>query len=318
MKSIEELKTYYNDTLYPDITELERNRKKVVKKVILLIILLSVIATGSIVLIITAYRIVGFIALFLIIFLFIFLLTQSTRNYTSRFKEVVIRNIVKFIDENLEYSPDRCIHKQEYMSSKIFTRNPDRYLGNDLIEGKLDKTALRFSEVHSQYRTRNSKGHSQWHTIFKGIFFIADFNKNFKGETFVLPDFAERYFGGWVGKLFQKWNPGRAELVKMEDPDFEKQFVVYSNDQVEARYILSTSLMRRILDYKENTNKKIFLSFINNNVCVAISYHKNLFEPRLFKSLFDFEVIKEYYEDMLLALMIVEELNLNTRIWGKQ
>ena len=45
------------------------------------------------------------------------------------------------------------------------------------------------------------------------------------------------------------------ELVKLEDPEFEKSFVVYSGNQTEARYILSTSLMRRILDYKVNCKK---------------------------------------------------------------
>ncbi len=48
-------------------------------------------------------------------------------------------------------------------------------------------TAVEFSQVHAQYKTESSRtdsdGHTEtdehWHTIFKGIFFIADFNKHF-------------------------------------------------------------------------------------------------------------------------------------------
>ena len=108
----------------------------------------------------------------------------------------------------------------------------------------------------------------------------------------------------------------RGELVKMDDPEFEKLFVVYSKDQIEARYILSTSLMKRIIDFKKKTKKDIYLSFINNKIFVAISYYKNLFEPRIFSTLINFDLIKEYYEDMVIAIGIVEELNLNTRIWA--
>ena len=102
----------------------------------------------------------------------------------------------------------------------------------------------------------------------------------------------------------------------MDDPEFEKQFVVYGSDQVEARYILSTSLMRRILDYKNKTKKSIYISFIDDKLFFAISYFKNLFEPKLFMTLLNFNLIKEYYEDLELTISIVEELNLNIRIWG--
>ena len=43
----------------------------------------------------------------------------------------------------------------------------------------------------------------------------------------------------------------RGELIKMEDVAFERGVVVYGDDQIEARYILSTSLMERILAYKK-------------------------------------------------------------------
>jgi len=109
----------------------------------------------------------------------------------------------------------------------------------------------------------------------------------------------------------------RDELIKLDDPEFEKYFVVYSNDQVGARYILSTSLMKRIVDFKKSSNRNIYLSFVGSMVFVGISYSRSLFEPRIFRTLLDFEPIREYFEDLRLAIGIVDDLNLNTRIWTK-
>ena len=132
----------------------------------------------------------------------------------------------------------------------------------------------------------------------------------------VLPDTAEKLFGR-IGQKLQSMNLVRDDLIKLDDPEFEKLFVVYGNDQVGARYVLSTSLMKRIVDFKNKTNRDIYLSFIGSMVFVAISYKRNLFEPRIFETLLDFEPVREYFEDLQMAVGIVDDLNLNTRIWTK-
>ena len=133
----------------------------------------------------------------------------------------------------------------------------------------------------------------------------------------MLPDTAEKLFGKFGQKL-QAMNFLRGKLIKLEDPEFERLFAVYGNNQIEARYILSTSLMERITTFKKKTGQKIYLSFVGSKVYVAISFTKSLFEPRIFNTLLDFGPVREYFEDLQLAIGIVEDLNLNTRIWSKE
>jgi hypothetical protein len=182
------------------------------------------------------------------------------------------------------------------------------------------KTAVRFSEVHAEYKTttRDSRRRTrtQWHTIFKGLFFIADFNKHFSGRTVVLPDTAERFFGRF-GQTLQNMNLTRAELIKLEDPEFERQFVVYGTNQVESRYILSTSLMQRILEFQKEVEAPLHIAFVASSIYIAIATRKNMFEPRIIRTILDIGLIQEYVEDLQLAMGIVEDLNLNTRIWTK-
>ena len=76
--------------------------------------------------------------------------------------------------------------------------------------------------------------------------------------------------------------------------------------------------MKRILDYKKEVKKKIQLSFVHNRMYIAIPYNKGLFEPKLFGDIVDFSNVEEYYNDLKLVLDLVDDLNLNTRIWTKE
>lgn len=325
MHTAEELRKFYDTDLMPPLTELETVRKSVLKRIIKysIITIVTVVILGFVLSLVTTNIQTPLIIIAVIgIGIIYYIYYTGIKNYTSSFKDSIIQKLIHFIDTNLNYSKDKCISQSVYMSSRIFPKMPDRYSGDDYVSGKLGQTEVEFSELHTEYKTEttDSRGNRQtsWHRIFKGLFFIADFNKNFNTSVVVLPDTAEKYFGKLLGSMFQSWNITRDKLIKLEDPEFEKYFVVYSNDQIEARYILSTSLMKRIVDFKKKSGKDIHISFVNSKIFVAISYNENLFEPRVFSTLLNFEPIQKYYNDLSLAIGLVEELNLNTRIWSKQ
>lgn len=250
--------------------------------------------------------------------------------YRNDFKQQVIQRLVKLYDENLSYNPTGGISQQEFCNSLIYQHSIDRYSNEDLIYGLLGKTAVRFSEVHAEYKTTttDSKGncHTQWHTIFKGIFFVADFNKYFKGRTIIQPDHLESAWGGlgcWLQSLKAKAqvSSDQGQLVKLEDPNFERLFAVYSTDQVEARYILSTSLMQRLIEFHDRVGKPVAISFVDSKVHIAIPNNKNLFEPPSIwfgSALMTQQEVQTYFDDIKLAAAIVEDLNLNLRIWTRK
>jgi len=322
MPSDRSFREYYDKELLPVLEKLEARRKRIIHRLTVTgLIAVGCVVAGALVAMsagnLQLLMIIGALGLAPIVLAWFFL----TPSFAADFKKAVITPIVKFYDASLAYSPESKIPRSIFRGSRIFEHRIDRYRGEDHVYGKIGSTAMQFSEVHAQYKThtRTSKGHrsTQWHTIFKGLFFVGDFNKHFTGCTVVLPDMAERTFG-WLGKKLQEWNVARSgKLVKLEDPEFEKLFVVYGDDQIEARYILSPSLMRRITDFRNKTGKPIALSFVGSNVNLAITTGKNMFEPRLFSPVTDFAMAGEYLADLELAVGIVEELNLNTRIWTK-
>lgn len=237
------------------------------------------------------------------------------------FKKRVIRRILSFHDPELRYAPENCFPRGDYLESGIFTRTPDRYSGEDLVSGRFGGIPLAFSELHTEYKTvtRDSKGRTTttWHDIFRGVFFKADFNKHFHGYTVVVPDLAEKFFGQRIGNFLQKFNLERhGELVRLENPDFEKKFAVYSTDQVEARYILTPKLMERILELSRFYKSSVALSFSDSAVYVAVTQSKDLFE--FHGGDLNWEDIRTANAELMLFLRLVDELDLRLRIWTKE
>ncbi len=243
------------------------------------------------------------------------------KHFKEQFKGKVIPAVVKFVDERLHYDPNRELI-DKYTESHIFTQRYDRYKAEDTISGKFEATDFAFGEIHTEYKTvtTNGKGQRQehWHTIFKGMLFVSDFHKNFHGETMIDVDTMERYLGK-LGRKFQQWNPSRpGDLVKLENPEFEKKFAVYSTDEQECRYILTPSMMERLLDMTKRINFKVAISFRNNQVYIAVFNNMDLFEPSVFGSLLKEEDYRIIINMMKLMTGIIEDLNLNTRIWTKE
>lgn len=236
--------------------------------------------------------------------------------FQKSFKKRIIEPIVHLIDPDLEFRPRDYLSENKFVRADIYRHRIDAYRGEDQVRGRIGATEFEFSEIHAQYKTGSGK-RTQWHTLFKGIFFAADFNKHFKGKTYVLSDKAERFFGTFVGQALQSFDRSRGELVRLEDPEFEEAFAVTSDDQIEARYILTPALMRRILDYRRKTGSPVQLSFGGTRVYVTIPFNRNLFEPQIWKSLVDFESVHDYHRVLSLIIGIIEDLNLNTRIWTK-
>ena len=246
-----------------------------------------------------------------------FIHSGAVSSYSRGFKIMVIPELIKAFGE-LTFVANLGLSETEFKTANLHGR-PDRYSSEDLIEGRIGATKLRMSEVHAEReeRSTDSKGHTStsYTTIFRGLFLIADFNKAFGGITYVLPE-GLNLLGNW-GQVVGGTLGRRGDLVKLEDPDFERAFVVYSGDQTEARYILSSALMRRLLALKNHFGGQVSAAFIGGALYLTIAKNANWFEPPSLGTPLGFESVKRTLQELQMATGIIEELDLNTRIWSK-
>jgi len=267
---------------------------------------------------IPAAGIVAFIALCITGGVLLYRISAALRTYKESYKRDVIGAALKSFDASLTIRPYEGIAEQEFDRSQLYTRSPDRYNTEDLVSGTAGKTSFYFAEVHAEYKTeyqtKNGR-RTEWHDIFKGIIFVADFNKNFKGITCIRPKDWESAIGAWLSKNI--FSSGKRDVVTLENADFDKTFVTYSTNQVEARYILTPAMMERIVHLNRRAEYALSLSFNNSRMYIGFPMSRNHFEPPVFRTLLNPQLLEEDTATIGFMYDIVRELDLNTRIWGK-
>ena len=246
---------------------------------------------------------------------------QRSKSFRQHLKLAIMPRLLDAIQPGLRYDPGSGIPKSMFTAARLFSQDADRYSVEDLIHGRVGETDIMMSEVHAQYRSTStdSKGRTRttYHTFFRGIFMCADFHKHFRGTLRIMPN-STSFLGG-LGRALSAFRPFSSEqLVRLEDPEFERAFNVYGSDDVEARYILSPSMMRRILELRERWNGEIRFSFLESNVCIAIQHGHDFFEPRLDRPADSQHQLEQLAGEIRVCLELVEDLNLNTRIWSKE
>jgi hypothetical protein len=191
--------------------------------------------------------------------------------YSSAYKKEVLPDIARLFGDFI-YKAKGCVPLKEFRPAKILP-SYSRNTSEDYFEGEYKGTKIQFSEIHLEQR-RNSGKRTYYVTVFKGLAIIIKMKENkFFGHTIIARN--QSSFMEW----FKEKDTGldRANLV---DPEFEKTYDVYTNDQVEARYLIDPVMIERIKEMsKIYKTKGISAAFLNDNFFILLPSDKNLFEP---------------------------------------
>ena len=268
------------------------------------------------------------IVLFLIVVILAaaFTIPKDLAIYKRKYKAELVRAVVKKFSPSLEYFPEQGASVDDLMGTLLFSRRPNRFKSEDLVKGTYNDVNVAFSEIRSHLVTTKGTGKNRdtdTEQIFNGVLFYAQFNKKFKTTTLVYPDIAEKVFGK-MGQFFQSLNAtmtggqysaSNLQLIRLDDPEFEKHFSVYGQDQVEARYILTHSFMQRLLGIGQRKRGRVSVSFRENLIAIAVSSLVDLFEAPLIGKV-DAAHVGQAIESIAGYLAIVDELKLNEKLWA--
>lgn len=114
--------------------------------------------------------------------------------------------------------------------------------------------------VEAEFTAGSGKNRS---TVFNGLLIKLDMNKKFKGHTLLMED-----------KLFHKSPLSHLRHTELEDVVFEKKYDVFTDDEVEARYILTPKLMDKLAKIKMAfRSKSIRCAFLDGQFLIAMENH---------------------------------------------
>ncbi len=142
---------------------------------------------------------------------------------------------------------------------------------------------------------------------FKGLIVEIDMNKSFEGHTFILEkDNLKDNLG--VDKV-------KYQEVKLEDVEFSEGYNVYSQNQIEARYLLTTAFIERIKKIKETFKAKyVRVSFKDKKIVILIHTGRDMFNLASFISDIGEKTFVQCFEEICSVLDLVEILKLNEKL----
>ena len=101
--------------------------------------------------------------------------------------------------------------------------------------------------------------------------------------------------------------------MKLEDPEFNKKYRAYSNDQVQGRYLITSAFMERFQNLQTTFGtEKVKCSFYGNTLMFAISTDKNLFEiGGLFRSLENPKQLDKFFDELISIYLMIDYFKLD-------
>jgi len=228
--------------------------------------------------------------------------------YVREYKERVYTAACCAHFPGIHYEPEAGIPWRVIDESGLFPFASDVYWSEDRFSGRWGATDVCFAEAVAQREERRGFGKARETvsvTYFRGIVFIADFNKHFHSTTRLLPQ-------GESGAR----TAGEAR-VELEDPRFTAVFEAWSTDQTDARYVLSLSLMERLTALAER-HPGLRARFHAERLLLLLPSARDRFEPNLYRSAEDLGQVAQFSAEVSSCLEVVSALNLDTRIWTKR
>ena len=141
---------------------------------------------------------------------------------------------------------------------------------------------------------------------FYGVIVELDMNKKFEGHTFILEK------NNIKDNLAVK--SSEYEKIDLEDTEFNQEFCVYSQNQIEARYILTTAFIERLKKLKEIYKAKyIRAAFKDEKIIILIQTGRDMFQMAG-KSAMTKETFIQLFDEITSVLDIIDILKLNEKL----
>ena len=174
----------------------------------------------------------------------------------------------------------------------------DRSGYHDRFGGHHHGCAFAFCDGHLERKVRSNKS-TRWVTVFRGQLIKIAFPKQFLGLTIVRRD-------AGMFNFLERWSSS-LDRVGLNDSRMEKAFEVYSNDQVEARYLLHPVFMERLLELETRfKGKNLRCAFVEGNLLIVVEGGDKFEIGSMFSPLADASRVRTIVDDLSEILRLID------------
>lgn len=220
------------------------------------------------------------------VLILIFVLLKGNDFYREIYKTEVIKGLIKTYDDKLFFDSKYGISLSDYNMSK-FDNNFNEYHSEDRIFGRFDdESDIQLAEVKTErVETYNENGHTEKHSYetFSGLYGVVKLKRNLLTEINI--------YGNSHGNRFDK------DRIEMDSAEFEEYYDLFTKDKILALKIFTPELIEKFNELKREHPKYNFeLKIENERIYFRFRCGHGLFEPPIFKSDLDKEMLRKYFK----------------------
>ena len=206
-----------------------------------------------------------------------FSIKNTLKEIMSKLNEDIMRDIIAFISDNkiedIMYEPKKKLSEESFDKMELFNLDVVKYNGKNYIKALYNKNNMVFSDMETYIidtietkkeiykdgkkyiRTTRKKKKK---IIFKGLYIGATLNKKNSNHIYLIPN---NFNDTFLQSKIMNYIKYQGTPVMLENLEFSKKYKVFCDDEVQARYILSLSLMERINKLDELYKGKKYIVF---------------------------------------------------------
>ncbi len=297
-----EFKQFFNKKIKPRLGKIENLRQKTVRDIAVLIVA-SVSGIICILFFCGFLKDAGIIRfVFVVIILLLTSIKLREKSFKNSAKKIFLPALLSFIGEiEIVENSDIKNSLRNYIENIKLMPYFDIYSCDDYLRTTYKDIKLDIAEI-SLKKDMGKKNNSNAETIFSGLFITFKSFKKFEGYTIIKAD------GLKIG--------GASGYIKLEDPEFEKIYDVSGSNQIEARYLLTTAFMNRLVEISKTSEigRGLIISFEQGNVNIGINSSKDWFDIPVFRPSTDIKNYKSILKDIFEILSVIDTLKFDQKI----
>ena len=202
-------------------------------------------------------------------------------------------------DVNKEFEFSRNISKSQALPA-CSKHTEDYFYGN--YKG----CEIEFSELRLSVKDTSKDSAVSEVTVFSGLCYLVSLPRNFHGHTILVKN------GSKLVEIFTEARTG-LEKVNLVDPEFEEFFDVYSDDQVEARYLIDLRFIEKYKSLMQDSSGVggVLAEYYEGKLLLLTSREHGLFDvAKLSKEADNRESLLSLRHDLLSVFDVIDGMEI--------
>ena len=236
------------------------------------------------------------------------------KKYRQLYKQTMIDRVAQEYFSQYEYSPEKGFSKDYLRGLGIMSFGSD-YNSEDTLKGVYNGVPFTRADVYIADTTTDSEGNSSTTVYFKGQWLEIVPNKTFDTDLQII----QKGFGVTNRKksIFTKKSE-RRHVLETEDVEFNKNFQCLCQNDAEAFYLLTPTLMQAILRLSEILPYKMMIAYVDRSLHVLVDTHRDSMEPSSPKNGNFDRQIADLRQDMEVIVSIITGLLVDRDIYQSE